>query len=404
MYPPNQEARPSRLPSLTGMRFIAAAMVFVFHGATQFIFANQETGGDFLFAASNLGSVGVSFFFVLSGFVLAWSARPGDTRRAFWRRRFFKVFPNHLVMFVIAVVLILLAGLAFSPGKGFLNLTLLHVWVPDHSYLESGNGVAWTLGVEALFYLLFPVIFPLLGRIRPNRLWFAAGITVALVIAVPAVSLAFVPDAPQWPWGPASWQQIWFVYVFPVARLLEFVLGIIMARIVLSGRWIPLGLPSAVGLMAVGYLASLYLPVHFLYDYVAMTVIPLALLVPAAAVADVEGRRTLLRGRTARRLGEISFAFYLTHYLVMQYGHRSFGLSPDAFGQLAGPQWSTPVAIAFLVGCFAVALVTAWGLYALVERPAMRRWSRGPKPEPAPVETVPAETVPAEPAPATAGH
>lgn len=74
-------------------------------------------------------------------------------------------------------------------------------------------------------------------------------------------------------------------------------------------------------------------------------------------------------------LGEISFAFYLVHSMVMEYGQRLFG-PPPANGEGFGPAWSVPVAVAFLLATFVIAILVAWVLHTQVELRAMRRWSR----------------------------
>src|SRR4051794_6620867 len=95
----------SRLPALTGLRFVAALMVFMFHAINAFIFAdkNVQSGFDRLF---HQAASGVSFFFVLSGFVLTWAVRPTDSIGAFLRRRVVRIYPNHLVTYVVAFSLI----------------------------------------------------------------------------------------------------------------------------------------------------------------------------------------------------------------------------------------------------------------------------------------------------------
>ncbi|PJN30534.1 acyltransferase [Streptomyces sp. CB02959] len=373
MTPP---AHTSRLPSLTGMRFLAAAMVFAVHGAAAGAFRDIGAAADYFRFFGNAGALGVSFFFVLSGFVLTWSARPTDTTTGFWRRRLVKIFPNHLVTFVIALALLALTGTAVATHQTTITLFLLQSWIPDSSYVEAANNVSWSLSVELLFYLSFPLLIKAINKIRPNRLWYAAATTAALVIAVPAIAQHLLPGTPHYSFLPVSWTQIWFVYVFPAVRLLEFLLGMIMARILLTGRWINLPITPAAALTAVAYLVPIYLDHNPLFNYAAFTIIPLALLIPAAAAADVQGRRTLVNTRPMVWLGEISFAFYLVHYLILKFGHRAFGAQPNIFGQPSGPAWSTPVAIAFLLGCFALSIAAAWALYATVERPAMRRFSR----------------------------
>ncbi|MFD7506318.1 acyltransferase family protein [Streptomyces sp. NPDC059850] len=366
----------SRLPSLTGMRFIAAAMVFAVHGAAAGAFRDTHVAADYYRYFGNAGAVGVSFFFILSGFVLTWSVRPADTVWNFWRRRIVKIFPSHVVTFVAAVVLLSLTSTAIAFPQTLGNLFLLHAWLPDNSYIETANTVSWSLSVELLFYLSFPLLIKVINKIESNRLWYMAGGVVLLILVIPVVAHALLPDTPKFSFTELSWTQIWFVYVFPVVRLLEFLLGMLMSRIVLTGRWIRLGIvpPALLGVMV--YVASIHIEHDPLYNYVALTVIPLALLISAAAAADVRGQWTWLSMRPMVWLGEISFAFYLVHSLVLKFGHRAFGAQPNMFGQPSGPAWSTPGGIAFLVGCFGVSIVLAWALYTLVEQPAMRRWAR----------------------------
>ncbi|MES4905523.1 MULTISPECIES: acyltransferase [unclassified Streptomyces] len=360
------------------MRFLAALMVFSVHGSAVAVFRDGEVTADYYRWFSNAGPVGVSFFFILSGFVLTWSARPSDTTGRFWRRRIVKIFPNHLVTLAAALILMSLTSTAIAFPETLPNVFLLQAWVPDTAYVSTGNEVSWSLSVELFFYLSFPLLIKVIGRVSPRRLWYAAAGIAGLIVLVPVISRHLVSGYPPYPTLPVSYEQIYFVYVFPVCRLLEFVLGMLMARIVLTGRWIGLGVLPAALLGIVAYVGTIHIEHPALYDYGTPTVIPLALLIAAAAASDVKGRRTWLSSRPMVWLGEISFAFYLVHHMVLKYGHRAFGSQPNAFGQPSGPMWSTPVGILFLVGGLLVSVLVAWGLYALVERPAMRRWGRSP--------------------------
>ncbi|NIJ11212.1 peptidoglycan/LPS O-acetylase OafA/YrhL [Saccharomonospora amisosensis] len=354
----------ARLPTLTGMRFLAALLVFVFHAATVFDYPDQQTAADVGWLTGKLAFLGVSFFFVLSGFVLSWSARAGDTAARFWRRRACKVYPNHLVTFLLAVALLLALH---KPVTGWWqNLLLIHAWFPDQTIFNSANVVSWSLACEAVFYLLFPVLHRWFGRIPSSTLWWWASGLVVVVLCMPLLAQALVPATGGDPTQPgSSLSQVWFLYIFPPVCLLQFMLGMIMASIVLSGRWIGLPLPLAAVLLAGGYALALVVPYNFGVN--ATTIVPVALVIAAAAVADVRGRATLLRGRVAVWLGEVSFAFYLVHYLVLLHGRELTGLRGN--GEVA-------VELAVLTGAMALSLGLAWLLYAGVERPVMRRWSR----------------------------
>ena len=106
----------SRLESLTGMRFLAALLVFGCHAAVLGYFAPETELRLMKFTYSG-GWIGVVFFFVLSGFVLTWSVRPGDTPRAFWRRRVCKIYPNHLVTALAAILLAMTINRTFTAGR-----------------------------------------------------------------------------------------------------------------------------------------------------------------------------------------------------------------------------------------------------------------------------------------------
>lgn len=385
---PEAAAGQSRLPSLTSMRFFAALLVFFCHAGFVAFFNKPVYRDDFVSAVNKAGAMGVSFFFILSGFVLAWSVRPRDTTPRFWRRRLLKIFPLHLTTFALAMA----AGAwaASTWETSLLNLFLVQTWTPRPDIAAMVNIPSWSLSCEIFFYLAFPLLFAGLKRIRAERLWWWAGGLTAAVLCVPLVA-RLLPAQPLMPrmGGPAgapqSQWETWFIYAFPPVRMIEFVLGIVLALIVLNGRWVRIPVLPLLGLSAVGYAVALNAP--FGFGLVAATVIPLALLIPATAALDVSGRRTVLRGRTLVWLGEISFAFYMVHSVVMAV----FG---DWIPQGALGTWETTGLIAVEL---VVSVLAAWALYAGVERPVMRRWSVPASQRRTPGTAAAAHTTPAAP-------
>ncbi|WP_438489089.1 acyltransferase family protein [Streptomyces sp. S186] len=372
-------ARPSgtapnpNLRSLTGLRFLALLPVFLTHAAFEGVFNDAKLSWGFLDGMGSTGYTAVSFFFVLSGFVITWSYRSTDTARKFWRRRFFRVFPNHLVAYVFTVALMVAVGSAFDVPGMLAQLFLLQAWVPDPLFIDTGNTVTWSLGADVAFYALFPLLFVLVHRIRPTRLWYWAGALVLVVVALPTVALSVLPDSPVMPVGGASRAQYWFTYFFPLSRAVECVIGMVFARIVLTGKWIRLPVTAAAALVVAAYVLAQYVP--FLYRLSAVPVVPLALLTAALAVADAEGRGTFLGGRHMVWLGELSFAFYLVHQPILAYGHILVSARNDR-GEVVPRTWDTPAGIALIAGSFVLSMALAWLLHNGVEKPAMRRWSR----------------------------
>ncbi|MGX7760192.1 acyltransferase family protein [Streptomyces angustmyceticus] len=361
------------LRSLTGLRFVAMLPVFLTHAAFEGVFSDAKTSWGFLDAMGNTGYVAVSFFFVLSGFVITWSYRPTDTARKFWRRRFFRVFPNHLSTYLLALVLMASVGMSVGLLPSLTQLFLVQSWVPDPAFTDTGNSVSWSLAVDVVFYALFPALLALVNKIDPARLWYWVGAAAVGVVAVPAIALTALPDTPQMPLGGVSVSQYWFAYFFPLFRMLECVIGMLMARIVLSGKWIGLPVLPAALLVVLAYGAAQQVP--YLFRLSAVTVLPVALLTAACAVADADGRRTAFSGRVMVWFGELSFAFYLLHNLVLKYGHLLLGHTEEE-GELVGHTWSLPTGIAMIAAAFAVSLLLAWLLHNGVEKQAMRRWSR----------------------------
>ncbi|MFF4974249.1 acyltransferase family protein [Streptomyces sp. NPDC001083] len=348
--------RPSSLPSLTGLRWVAAVLVFGLHVHNFGYFGG--TGGRIMAWGFGAGANGVSFFFVLSGFVLMWSARPRDRAMAFWRRRVARIYPVHLVTAAIALVMgfTLSRQMRPTPTSALANLLLTHSWW--RPWWQTLDPVSWSLACEAFFYAVFPLLALGLRRLGARGLTAVAGLSVLTVAA-----LAW-SDAHHWLSQP--------VYSFPAARLPEFVLGAAVARLVSLGRWRGPGTEASLALTITGYF--LVPQVTPGYAATVCTIVGFALLIPAAAVADLRDLPSLWRHRRLVRLGELSFAFYMIHLLVLRAGINLLGKSPH-FGVAAG---LTATAVAFTV-----ALGLAWLLYEGVERPArdllLRRRSGKPR-------------------------
>ncbi|ASY34711.1 hypothetical protein STTU_4290 [Streptomyces sp. Tu6071] len=373
--------RPGRLPSLTALRFVAALLVFIFHSHYLGVFRNTSVEKHYDFITNSAGGVGVSFFFVLSGFVLTWVAKPTDTMGGFWRRRFFKIYPSHLVVWLVILAMLLVSGTATESGPAIANLFLVNAWVPEmNNLIFAVNGVTWSLSAEIAFYLLFPFLIIGIRKIPARHLWYWAAGVALLALSVPLLSKTFLPDSPVFPgYDEFSWPQMWFAYQFPLVRCLEFVVGILFARIVLSEQWGRVRLAPALLSVVAVYVVSLWLPQ--LWSFAAPYSFPLGLLVAAVAARDIEGRDTLLARRPLVWLGEISYAFFLIHLNVLNSAQAAFKGQWMGYGAFEKTSWSTPVAVLFLLGCLAVSIVLAWLLYRCVEMPAMRRWSR-PRPRP----------------------
>ncbi|MFF3404548.1 acyltransferase family protein [Streptomyces sp. NPDC002659] len=194
----------SSLPSLTGMRWAAAFVVFVYHVRNFGYFGGE--GARIVDWAFGAGATGVSFFFILSGFVLAWSARPGEGAWLFWRRRLARIYPVPLVTALVALVLAFTVVPGLRPSgstEAVSNLLLVSSW--NHHWWHALNPVSWSLTCEAALYAVFPTVYAGLRRLSPR------GLTALAMACTGAVILL--------PWVNSYFTLGWTLHSFPLARI-----------------------------------------------------------------------------------------------------------------------------------------------------------------------------------------
>lgn len=356
---------PAQLPSLTGLRWIAAFLVFGLHVNVAEYFGGRA--GGVVLQLFTAGRTGVSFFFILSGFILTWSARPADRARGFWRRRAARIYPVHIATLVLALVMAftIAPGMRVSVGAALANLFLLQSWTSSGP--AQLNPVSWSLACEAFFYALFPLLA--IG-VRRCPVWLTAtfaGLTTVLAMVLPVIN--------------DHVGLFWSIYYDPLARLPEFLVGMLLARLVMLGRWHGPGVTDSLLIAVGGYL----LAPKFGTGTATATVIGYGLLIAASAQADLNGTPSPWRNRWLVRLGELSFAFYMIHILVIRIGEDLF--TPH-------PQLSLLPGLGATVAAFSISLITAWALYRWVETPGRRVLTHGFRATalPASVGTMPGPT------------
>ncbi|MHB8437661.1 MAG: acyltransferase family protein [Acidimicrobiales bacterium] len=332
-----------RLDSLTGLRFLAALVVFCVHLEVVFYFRSPIPAAGRFFVQ---GPSGVSFFFILSGFVLTWSHRHGDQPRAFIRRRLARIGPLSVATWVITLVLLLAVGTPVPFGHAIAELLLVNVWAPSLSSHLTVNIPAWSLGCELFFYMTFPWLYQWLrtATVTNRRTIVAGALSILAILA--------------WLCAPASTgtAKYWLLYFFPPTRLLEFIIGIVLALEVRERRIPHIGLmPAAV--VAVGaYIADGWAPRS--WAQVAVTVVPYSILIVAGAQSDIGAKRSILRSRAAVRLGAWSFAFYLVHWPVLV-----------VMGHVVTGELNVTTSVVTALVSLALSVAAAGVLHEFLERP-----------------------------------
>ena len=349
-----------RLDALTGLRWWAAFMVFLYHMG---VFAPLPGP---ITAVFDQGYLGVTFFFVLSGFVLTWSMRPGVSHSTFYWRRFARIWPAHIVALVFAVCVFYTWGpipegsflKPFDLGVLLLSVVLLQGWWANPAILFSGNPAAWTLTVEALFYALHPWISKILVPLAKRG---------ALLLGAAAIVWAFAYRG-----GVLVWPDSWLADVpMPITRVPEFILGMALAWAMRSG-WRPrvnpfIGVGSLV-VVVLGIVVSARISAASLFAAYGNELFTVAVGLAIVSLTEyaLRGKKSIFDTRLQVKLGEWSFAFYLVHATVIYLALRIFGFQDASWRNLG-----------WMLVILAVDIALAWALHAVIERPVerrMRKW------------------------------
>jgi peptidoglycan/LPS O-acetylase OafA/YrhL len=357
-----------RLPALTSVRFFAAFHVALFHLDAMGVI----TGPRWLKSLAGIGYVGVSFFFVLSGFILVYTYFDRDVGLGeFWQTRFARIYPAYLFSLLLyfpffywGVHQFHVPFFAFAEQHFALTtvlvLLLLQAWIPAAAL--SWNSVAWSLSVEAFFYAVFPFALKRLGSLSRTAL---AAIVAVCWLAGLAVSIGFLALRPAGaPYvSSADWSSgVQFVKFFPLVRLPEFLMGMACGYLFVRSERSPrLALPLVgLGLLGVAATVAASKFVPYLVVHTALSGLAFAALVYGIAL---EPRWAgWLNNRALVLFGNASYTFYLLHSGFVWPFFHDFKTQQVRFNGVLG----VAVWTAMMLGISCL-------VYRFIEEPARRR-------------------------------
>ncbi|MGY3232377.1 peptidoglycan/LPS O-acetylase OafA/YrhL [Luteibacter sp. HA06] len=300
-----------RFNNLTAARFVAAFLVFLHHSTPAEYAAVQSKFWHNFFLN---GYVGVTFFFILSGFVIAASSlerlRQPTVKAvaSFYWNRLARIVP---LWAVVSAPLVWSAYVNGNPALPWF-LTFTQAWLRDINLAFSILAVSWTLSAEMFFYAVFPLIAALTSGVS-ERIKGPAFSLIGLGIGL-AGALYFVqhPQAATLPWTDPDGSHYW-LYRLPLSRVGEFLTGIGLFVMLQSGL-LALSRKTVIAVLAIAIIA-LFEIMGRLPIGGAWWIFPYA---PIFAVIIVALARLDQLGFTVTAplpilLGEASFAFYLIH-------------------------------------------------------------------------------------------
>jgi peptidoglycan/LPS O-acetylase OafA/YrhL len=251
----NQDS-PPQLDALNGMRFFAVFHIFLYHiWSTRFeipqpreapwnkVYSNLDSFPPWLDHLLAHGYVSTSFFFLLSGFILAYlywapNGELSTSPQRFWWQRFTRVYPVHLIALLITLPLLFLR-LAFDPGapsvglvvaSGIATATLTQSWFAP--LVPIWSWPTWALSAVVFLYLIMPWLMRVLSKLSRAQ-------SIGLLVSLPLISLlptfvflAFFPDGGE---GRQNWQI--FIGSLPLFWVPHFAAGMLMSRIFAISRF-----------------------------------------------------------------------------------------------------------------------------------------------------------------------
>jgi peptidoglycan/LPS O-acetylase OafA/YrhL len=365
----SSQAEPrEKLNALTSLRFFAAAAIVWLH--FQGSFGIPRVDGVIL-------AQGVSYFFVLSGFVLTYvyASLPNWTaRRNFLVARIARLWPAHFVAMIFAIFLAR-AGWSFLERPGWtshLNLVanffMVQAWTPvEGGGLFSINGPSWSISTEFGFYFGFLLLIGNFENTWGRKLLLSALILAALILIGSALNIRWTSTT-----YPAITDES-LLYMFPLARLFEFTAGMSVAVLYRRKRLLDRldFISTTVIEIAIIGLIIVYSPLAFyigaswsnpLTQYLGISAVAPACL----AIYVFSQQRGLLSWILGRPplvlLGEMSYSIYLFHDPIKAYF-------------VANKAATTPD-LAALISCLSVIVGLSYLNWLCLEAPARKAIKR----------------------------
>ena len=304
-----------QIKPLTSLRFFFCLMVFFCH----INFLNNSENLFLLTISKNIfseGYIGVSFFFILSGFILSYNYldkfRSNQiTHKVFFISRFSRIYPLYILTFLISLPLVIKTILS-NPFEYFIlsiiHLSLLQSFIPLIGVYFNFNSPSWSISDEMFFYLMTPFLFSVLLYSK-NKI-----ISIILtLITLLFLGMFFVP---------VKYHHSIF-YINPFVRILDFILGILI--FLLFKRIKTIEIPKW-HMNCLEFCSIIIFILFFIYHNNIPHVyrfsiyywIPISLIILIFSFEKGIVSKTL-SNKIILYLGEISFGFYMIHQLVIRY-------------------------------------------------------------------------------------
>lgn len=288
-----------RLEQLTFTRFLAAISIVVFHSGKN-VFPFSHDAINFLFRQANIG---VSYFFILSGFVMIIAYNNKD-KIEFWdymKRRFARIYPVFFLAIIILLVYFVILGRPIDYKGLILNITMVQSWIPG--FALSFNGPGWSLAVEMFFYLSFPFLF---NRFYKRYSYKKLIVPILIFFIGSQIALHFMLYSSFYTGFPSKSHDL--IFYLPLMHLSEFLIGNLAGMFFLKGIKVRnYDLPIIILVVFIVVLLKMKIGINYHNGMLAFVFVPMIILISAnnGFITRISNYKTLVF------LGEISFGIYI---------------------------------------------------------------------------------------------
>ncbi len=284
------------LDGLTIIRFLAAFYVFIFHLQLRIPLPVPNYAHKFLMN----GAIGMSIFFVLSGFVLSYNYEK-RIPESYYTKRFLRIYPAYLLMGLLTIPFIFKLPISTILISMLIFILPVQAWFYQ-SFPIWNFGGSWSISVECFFYALFPLILKILGDDRRIKM---VTLVTAYLISAFIVPAAYILD---------KGSNMMIFYSSPLYRLPEFLIGIILASSTIREALKikrSLFLPSVLIYIMVAILPN---PGYMFWHFISLPCLSVIILYAAQAeVKKTAISKLMIWG------GRISYSFYLMQLPLLMF-------------------------------------------------------------------------------------
>jgi peptidoglycan/LPS O-acetylase OafA/YrhL len=262
---------------------------------------------------ANQGAIGMTFFFVLSGFILSYTYNSELKESNYFRSRLARIYPIYILVAVLTLPWLVLPSFTGTQPSYLevifllvVGVFLLQAWFPP-TFSRWNNGGSWSISVEAFFYFCFPALKKIMDRQDKRALGLILFTSYVMILLISLSVYVYQGEGMS------------LAYSMPIFRLFEFVIGMLTYKLFYLSDYIFFRVHSLIFFSTIFFVDLVFvgakLPHYVTHDWIAVPFF-VVLLINLTKYQTLISR--ILEGRILNLLGRASYSFYsLQVFLIL---------------------------------------------------------------------------------------